>query len=110
MEQCIIEVRTLSYLRHPPMMEAAGLASAARWYVEGFGQRSGIAVTLEAPDDLERLPDTIEIALFRALQEALTNVHRHSHASAVHIQILHDAEQVIVEIIDNGGDISLVRV
>ena len=102
MEQCIIEVRTLSYLLHPPMMEEAGLASAARWYVEGFGQRSGIAVTLEAPDDLERLPDTIEIALFRALQEALTNVHRHSHASAVHIQILHDAEQVIVEIKDNG--------
>src|SRR5207248_1288842 len=54
MEQCIIEVRTLSYLLHPPMMEEAGLASAARWYVEGFGQRSGIAVTLEAPDDLER--------------------------------------------------------
>ncbi len=109
MEQCIIEVRTLSYLLHPPMMEEAGLASAARWYVEGFGQRSGIAVTLEAPDDLERLPDTIEIALFRALQEALTNVHRHSHASAVHIQILHDAEHVIVEIKDNGCGIPQER-
>src|SRR5881296_1027054 len=109
MEQCIIEVRTLSYLLHPPMMEEAGLASAARWYVEGFGQRSGIAVTLEAPDDLERLPDAIEIALFRALQEALTNVHRHSHASAVHIQILHDAEQVIVEIKDNGCGIPQER-
>src|SRR2546426_922560 len=109
MEQCIIEVRTLSYLLHPPMMEEAGLASAARWYVEGFGQRSGIAVTLEAPDDLERLPDTIEIALFRALQEALTNVHRHSHASAVHIQILHDAQQVIVEIKDNGCGIPQER-
>src|SRR5437667_12801606 len=102
MEQFIIEVRTLSYLLHPPMMEEAGLASAARWYVEGFGQRSGIAVTLEAPDDLERLPDTIEIALFRALQEALTNVDRHSRALAVHIQILHDAAQLIVKIKANG--------
>ncbi len=58
---------------------------------------------------MERLPDTIEIALFRALQEALTNVHRHSHASAVHIQILHDAEEVIVEIKDNGCGIPQER-
>ncbi len=78
MQQCISEVRTLSYLLHPPTMDAAGFASAARWYVEGFGQRSGLQVTLNAPGDLGRLPDAIELALFRVLQETLTNVHRHS--------------------------------
>ena len=82
MQQCMTEVRTLSYLLHPPTMDAAGFTSAARWYVEGFSQRSGIKVTLEAADDLDRFPDDIELALFRVLQEALTNVHRHSGASA----------------------------
>ena len=73
MQQCISEVRTLSYLLHPPTMDAAGFASAARWYVEGFGQRSGVQVTLDVPENLGRLPDAIELALFRVLQEALTN-------------------------------------
>ena len=102
LEQCIAEVRTLSYLLHPPMMDEAGVASAAQWYIEGFGQRSGLNVTLEAGDDLDRLPDAIELVLFRALQEGLTNVHRHSGASMVDVRILRDAEQVILEVKDNG--------
>src|SRR5580700_11374076 len=65
MQQSISEVRTLSYLLYPPTMDAGGIASAARWYVEGFGQRSGLRVTLDAPKDLGRLPDAIELALFR---------------------------------------------
>ncbi len=85
MERCIAEVRTLSYLLHPPTMDAVGIASAARWYVEGFGLRSGLKLTLNAPDDPVRLPDAIELALFRVLQEALTNVHRHSGASAADV-------------------------
>ena len=101
-EQCISEVRTLSYLLHPPTMDAAGFASAARWYVEGYGQRSGVSVNLDAPADMERLPDAVELALFRVLQEALTNVHRHSGASAADVMIRHDAEEVILEIKDNG--------
>ncbi|MGA6987256.1 MAG: MEDS domain-containing protein [Terriglobales bacterium] len=105
MEQCISEVRTLSYLLHPPTMDAAGFASAARWYVEGYGQRSGLNVTLDAPTDLGRLPDEIELALFRVLQEALTNVHRHSGASAAEVQVRHEAEQVVLEIKDNGRGI-----
>ncbi len=105
MQQCMSEVRTLSYLLHPPTMDAAGFASAARWYVEGFGQRSGIKVSLDAPDDLGRLPDAIELALFRVLQEALTNVHRHSGASEAHVFIREDAGQVVLEIQDNGRGI-----
>ena len=105
MLQCISEVRTLSYLLHPPTMDAAGFASAARWYVEGFGQRSGLDVTLDVPSDLGRLPDAIELALFRVLQETLTNVHRHSGASTAHVLILDDAEQVVLEVKDNGHGI-----
>jgi signal transduction histidine kinase len=106
MQQCMSEVRTLSYLLHPPTMDAAGFASAARWYVEGFSQRSGVKVTLDVPDDLGRLPDEVELALFRVLQEALTNVHRHSGASAASVLIRADAEQVILEVRDNGSGIS----
>jgi two-component system NarL family sensor kinase len=105
MQQSISEVRTLSYLLYPPTMDAGGLASAARWYVEGFGQRSGLKVTLDAPKDLGRLPEAIELALFRALQEALTNVHRQSGASEAHVSISEDAEQVVVEVKDNGRGI-----
>lgn len=106
MQQCISEVRTLSYLLHPPTMDAAGFASAARWYVEGFGQRSGLQVTLYVPNDLGRLPDAIELALFRVLQETLTNVHRHSGAMAADVTIRGDAERVVLEVKDNGRGIS----
>jgi signal transduction histidine kinase len=106
MQQCMSEVRTLSYLLHPPTMDAAGFASAARWYVEGFSQRSGVKVALDVPDDLGRLPDEVELALFRVLQEALTNVHRHSGASEAGVLIRSDAEQVILEVEDNGRGIS----
>jgi PAS domain S-box-containing protein len=105
MQRCISETRTMSYLLHPPMMDEAGLASAARWYVDGFAQRSGAKVTLDIPGNLDRLPDATELTLFRVLQEALTNVHRHSNASAADIQILRDAEQVILQVRDNGGGI-----
>jgi signal transduction histidine kinase len=106
MQKCMSEVRTLSYLLHPPTMDAAGFASAARWYVEGFSQRSGLRVTLDVPDDLGRLPDEVELALFRVLQEALTNVHRHSGASEATVLIREDAEQVILQVNDNGGGIA----
>jgi signal transduction histidine kinase len=105
MERCIAEVRTLSYLLHPPTMDAVGIASAARWYVEGFGLRSGLKLTLDAPNDPLRLPDAIELALFRVLQEALTNVHRHSGASTADILIQRSAGQVILEVNDNGHGI-----
>ena len=102
MQRCISEVRTLSYLLHPPTMDEAGFVSAARWYVEGFAQRSGVKVTLDAPQELDRLPDALELALFRVLQESLTNVHRHSGASKAHVLILQDEDKVLLEVRDNG--------
>lgn len=102
MERCIAEVRTLSYLLHPPTMDAVGIASAARWYIEGFGLRSGLQLTLDAPQDPVRLPDAIELALFRVLQEALTNVHRHSGASVANILIRRSSGHVTLEVRDNG--------
>jgi signal transduction histidine kinase len=105
MQQSISEVRTLAYLLYPPTMDAGGISSAARWYVEGFGQRSGLKVTLDAPKNLGRLAEAIELTLYRVLQETLTNVHRHSGASEAHVSILDDAEQVILEVKDNGQGI-----
>ncbi len=102
MERCVAEVRTLSYLLHPPTMDAVGIASAARWYVEGFGLRSGLKIKLDLPSDPVRLADGTELALFRVLQEALTNVHRHSGASEATVFIQKSAAQVILEVRDNG--------
>ena len=104
-DRCVSEVRTLSYLLHPPMIDDVGLASTARWFVEGIGQRSGIEVTLDAPRDLERLPSEVELVLFRVLQEGLTNVHRHSGASAAEVVIRRETRQVILEVKDNGRGI-----
>jgi PAS domain S-box-containing protein len=102
LEKAIAETRTLSHLLHPPLLDEAGFASAASWFVTGFSQRSGIPVSLELPDDIPRLPEAIEIALFRVLQESLTNVHRHSHTSAAEIKVETDAEQISIEIRDHG--------
>ncbi len=77
-EQCIKEVRTISYLLYPPMLEEMGLRSAMLWYLDGFGQRSGIETRVDIPTDMPRLPRDVELVVFRVLQESLTNVHRHS--------------------------------
>jgi signal transduction histidine kinase len=79
------ETRTLSCLLHPPLLDEVGFASAARWYTDEFAKRSGIEVKLDLPDGIDRLPELTEIALFRILQESLTNVHRHSGSSSVEI-------------------------
>ena len=76
------EIRTLSQLLHPPLLEEAGLSSAIRWLADGFGERAGIQVTAHLPDNIDRFPANVEIALFRVLQEALNNIHRHSGARA----------------------------
>lgn len=105
-DQALQEMRTTSYLLHPPLLDEAGLASAARWYVEGFSQRSGIQVNLDFPSGFERLPNDVEMVLFRVLQESLTNVHRHSGASIVDIEIQRSPERVIMEVRDNGQGIA----
>jgi len=105
MQQSIAEVRTLSYLLHPPTMDAAGLASAAQWFVEGFAQRSGIAVNLNLDKNLPRLPDIVELTLFRVMQEALTNVHRHSGSSTAEILLQKKDGQLTLEVKDHGSGI-----
>ncbi|HWS17334.1 MAG TPA: histidine kinase, partial [Candidatus Elarobacter sp.] len=80
-EQVSSEIRTISHLLHPPLLDIAGLASALRWYVDGFSSRSNVKVDLEIPQTLGRLPAEIEIAIFRIVQECLTNIHRHSGSS-----------------------------
>ena len=86
-EQSIKELRTMSYLLYPPMLEEMGLGSAIRWYVEGFSKRSGIDVRVDVSSDLARLPREVELTAFRALQESLTNVHRHSGSAAAEIRV-----------------------
>jgi PAS domain S-box-containing protein len=108
-DKCLTETRTISHLLHPPLLDAAGFGSAARWYVDGFAQRSSIKVNLNLTPELGRLPRDTEIALFRAVQEALTNVHRHSGASAVDIRLSLDTKQIQLEIRDNGQGIPKKR-
>ena len=99
------EVRTISYLLHPPLLDEKGLSSAIRWYVDGFRQRSKIKVDLELQDDFGRLPREVETALFRVVQECLTNVHRHSGSSVAKIRLRHGGGQVLVEVADEGKGI-----
>jgi signal transduction histidine kinase len=108
-DQALQEIRTTSYLLHPPLLDEAGFNSAAQWYVEGFGKRSGITVRLDLATKGERLPMPIEAALFRVLQESLTNVHRHSGALEVSIRFQYQAETVVLEIRDCGRGIPMQR-
>jgi len=104
-DQAIEEIRTMSYLLHPPLLDEVGFACAAEWYIEGFAKRSGINVKADIANPRERLPKRMEIALFRVLQESLTNVHRHSKASEASVHFQHEPESVILEIRDFGQGI-----
>lgn len=104
-EDCTNELRTISYLLHPPLLEELGLGRTLRGYVEGFGRRSGIAVTMTAPGDLEGLGFDVELAVFRIVQEALSNIHRHSHSSTAHIQLIRQDAALGLEISDQGRGI-----
>ena len=104
-DEALQEIRTTSYLLHPPMLDEAGFTSAAQWYVEGFARRSGMKVRIDFAPEAERLPNPIETALFRVLQESLTNVHRHSGASEVEVRFLREAHAVILEVRDYGRGI-----
>ncbi|SIN77171.1 PAS domain S-box-containing protein [Singulisphaera sp. GP187] len=98
----IQEIRTLSYLLHPPLLDDFGLVHAMREYAEGFSERSGIRVTLDATEEQVRLSEPIETALFRVLQESLGNVHRHSGSPVACVRLTRDEEQVRLEIRDEG--------
>jgi signal transduction histidine kinase len=96
------EVRTISYLMHPPMLDEAGLNSALRWFARGFSERSKIRVDVEIAEDFGRQPQEIETTIFRVVQEALTNVHRYSGSRTASIRLRRDTESICVEIQDAG--------
>jgi PAS domain S-box-containing protein len=112
-EQSITEIRTLSYLLHPPFLDETGLLSALRWYAAGFAERSSIEMGLELPESFERLGLDTETALFRIVQESLINIHRHAGSKTACIRLQRDAEMLVLEIEDHGRgipDASLKRI
>jgi PAS domain S-box-containing protein len=96
------EIRTISHLLHPPLLDEAGLASALRWYIEGFAKRSRIEVDLQIPNNLGRLPNDTEIAIFRVVQECLTNIHRHSGSATASIRVYAQEKRLILKVEDGG--------
>ena len=108
-QQLTREIRTTSYLLHPPLLDESGLSSALKLYVQGLTERSGIAVTLDISEQLRRLPSDMELAIFRVVQECLTNIHRHSGSKTATIRIRMEAGDVCVEISDEGKGIAPER-
>jgi signal transduction histidine kinase len=98
-------IRTMSHLLHPPLLDEAGLRSALQWYVDEFGQRSGIGVSLECDPELGRLPSELETAIFRIVQECLGNVHRHSGSATASIRLSITNSQIHLEVRDEGSGI-----
>src|SRR5580658_2142608 len=108
-DQIAREIRTISHLLHPPLLDAAGLASALRWYVDGFSERSKIKVDVDIPEEFGRLPDEMEIAIFRMVQECLTNIHRHSGGTSGAIRVRQEDHRILVEVQDQGKGIPLEK-
>jgi signal transduction histidine kinase len=99
------DIRTISYLLHPPLLDEAGLASALKMYIQGFTERSKITVELQFPDHFDRLPRDLETTIFRLVQESLTNIHRHSESPAAEIRVVRSENEVRVEVQDQGKGI-----
>jgi signal transduction histidine kinase len=96
------EIRTTSYLLHPPLLDENGIGAALRWYIAGLTQRTSLQVNLELPDDFGRLPQDIELAIFRIVQESLTNVLRHSGSDSAEIRLTQEDGKVTVQVEDHG--------
>jgi len=103
------EIRTTSYLLHPPMLDESGLSSAIGWYIDGLAERSGLSVEVNISDNLERLAPEVELAIFRLVQECLTNIHRHSGSKTAVIRIARDRDKIYAEVQDHGKGISQER-
>ena len=101
-EKAIGETRTMSYLLHPPLLDEIGLESALNWFAEGFSARSGIAVSVTVAPELVRLEIDVETALFRVVQECLTNIHRHSGSTVAGIVLSQDQNGIRLEVRDEG--------
>jgi len=107
-DQALREIRTTSYLLHPPLLDEAGFAAAASWYVDGFNKRSPIQVRIEFPEGV-RLPSSVEIVLFRVLQESLTNITKHAGATTVDVLLQADPTAISLSVRDYGRGISAER-
>lgn len=105
MDQAIKQIRTMSHLLHPPLLDEMGLFSALRWYVEGFAKRSGMETTLAIPHEFPRLTADLEIAIFKIVQESLTNVFRHANAQKATVSLEERDNRVFISIADNGKGI-----
>jgi signal transduction histidine kinase len=99
------DIRTISYLLHPPLLDEAGLSSALRWYIRGFAERSKIKVHFDFPEDFGRLPQDLEIAIFRVIQECLINIHRHAESPVAMVRLTRSLNEVCVEVEDHGKGI-----
>src|SRR5258707_805630 len=108
-QEIATEIRTLSYLLHPPLLDELGLSSAARWYATGFTKRTGIPIDIEVPQAMERLSPDAEVAIFRVLQESLTNVHRYANTPKARLRISTTADEIKVEIEDYGKGLQAAR-
>ncbi|PYV93258.1 MAG: hypothetical protein DMG90_02500 [Acidobacteria bacterium] len=108
-DQISNEIRTISHLLHPPLLDEVGLPAALQWFVDGFTKRSNIQTTLQILDNFPRMAQDVEIAIFRAVQESLTNVHRHSGSSCCSVKIERVDDQVRVEISDRGRGVPAER-
>jgi len=105
LEEISSEIRTISHLLHPPLLDEVGLQSALQWYIDGFSERSKINVDLQLPDHFGRLPRNLEITLFRVVQECLTNIHRHSGSSTAALRVARSENEVRLEVRDAGKGI-----
>jgi PAS domain S-box-containing protein len=105
-QQLSKEIRTLSYLLHPPLLDENGLSQAIQWYVQGLAERSDLKIELDVSQDFGRLPAEMELSVFRIVQESLTNIHRHSENKTATIRLSHGPEGVSLEIEDAGKGIS----
>jgi PAS domain S-box-containing protein len=103
------EIRTTSYLLHPPMLDEVGLSSALSWYVQGLAERSSLQIDLKVPENFGRLPSEMELLIFRLVQESLTNIHRHSGSKTALIRIEREGNNVQVTVEDQGGGMSTER-
>jgi PAS domain S-box-containing protein len=101
-ESSITDLRTLSYLLHPPMLDETGLGSAVRWYATGFGKRSGLAVDIDTPAEIERFPPEVEIAVFRLIQEGLINILRHANTDRAAVRLRTESGRLLAEVQDWG--------
>jgi PAS domain S-box-containing protein len=101
-QQLSQEIRTASYLLHPPLLDETGLVGSLRWYLQGFMKRSGLKIRLLLPEDFGRLPAEMELVLFRIIQESLTNIHRHAESKNAVIRISREQGKVLLDIVDHG--------